>query len=393
MKKILSAFILSTCLCLSSVHVLAESTLGSEEPKTAVIEEMKMATFKDLKSSHWAYKHIQEGVKAGFIAGYPDGTFKPEQIVSNAEFMRMLVSGLGHDVPAKKEGQKWYSEFLNTAIGEEYLTKADGTNTKWDAQMTRTDVVNMSLSFLGKKPSNAKKSWYVATSMGLMVGMDAKGTLGENSKLTRAQSVTIVNRMIELKNGVKLEADKHAKSVAEVKYHRTNMFTFFSQYLDEREVDKVQESMFKKSFANGAYTTEAVGAYLIDLSDKNDPYRHLIAKGKLNGQPTSKLTSGFVQVIHYKLKATSNPLKLKMLDAMSASVQFGNQKGQQTVEMPRTAPTAISFSNATSGSVDYMYAKYYPQSIMKNPKSIEFSSTEPAYMGGKPTTHYLRYID
>ncbi len=51
--------------------------------------------FSDLSSGYWAYKSIIGLVDAGVLNGYPDGTFKPENRVTRAEFTRYLVSGLG----------------------------------------------------------------------------------------------------------------------------------------------------------------------------------------------------------------------------------------------------------------------------------------------------------
>ena len=43
---------------------------------------------------HWGESAIFEAVSAGFIKGYPDGTFKPDQSVTKAEFTAMLNRAL-----------------------------------------------------------------------------------------------------------------------------------------------------------------------------------------------------------------------------------------------------------------------------------------------------------
>lgn len=373
-------------------EVVTPPTQTVTPPTKEAVTVAQTKEFTDVKTTHWAYKNIQNAVAKGYVAGYPDGTFKPEQAVSNSEFMKMLVAGLGHDVPSQK-GQNWYAEYLKVALKEGYLKEAYTSTIHWGGLMSRTNVVDMSLSFLGKTPSNPKKAWYVATDIGLMVGMDAKGTLGEDKQLTRAQSVTIVERMIQLKNGGTLTADKHAKSVAEVKYHRTNMFTFLSHLINEREVDLIQERMFKQSFANGAYTTESLGNYLIDLSDPNDPYRHLLANRVLyGGQSLSSLNTGFVQAIHYKVKATSNPSNLPVLDSGEFVINFGVNP-LDTARTPKETDGGVSFYNGvTSGENEYIHLAYYPQSVLEKPKYIAFDTSEPAFISGKPTNHYLRYF-
>ncbi|MDO5027949.1 MAG: S-layer homology domain-containing protein [Bacillota bacterium] len=43
------------------------------------------ATFTDVDSDHWAYSAIAKAASAGWVSGYPDGTFKPNQAITRAE--------------------------------------------------------------------------------------------------------------------------------------------------------------------------------------------------------------------------------------------------------------------------------------------------------------------
>lgn len=47
--------------------------------------------FTDVKPDHWAYKTVVSAVQSGFIAGYPDGTFRPESPATRAEVASMLL--------------------------------------------------------------------------------------------------------------------------------------------------------------------------------------------------------------------------------------------------------------------------------------------------------------
>ncbi|MFQ7259970.1 MAG: Ig-like domain-containing protein [Christensenellales bacterium] len=48
------------------------------------------AYFKDLSSSHWAYNEIMKGVSAGYISGDASGTFRPDDPVSRQEAAVMI---------------------------------------------------------------------------------------------------------------------------------------------------------------------------------------------------------------------------------------------------------------------------------------------------------------
>lgn len=47
--------------------------------------------FTDLRTNHWAYRDIGAAQQAGWINGYPDGSFRPDNAVTRAELARILV--------------------------------------------------------------------------------------------------------------------------------------------------------------------------------------------------------------------------------------------------------------------------------------------------------------
>lgn len=51
--------------------------------------------FSDVKPGYWAYEPITKLVEQGILNGYEDGSFKPDNPVSRAEFSKMMVKGLG----------------------------------------------------------------------------------------------------------------------------------------------------------------------------------------------------------------------------------------------------------------------------------------------------------
>ncbi|MDZ8051526.1 MAG: DUF1565 domain-containing protein [Aulosira sp. ZfuVER01] len=51
--------------------------------------------FKDVKSDFWAYAAIKSAYQSQFVSGYPDGTFKPQQQIPRVQALVALASGLG----------------------------------------------------------------------------------------------------------------------------------------------------------------------------------------------------------------------------------------------------------------------------------------------------------
>lgn len=53
--------------------------------------------YPDVDESHWAYPQINILTEKGVIVGYPDGTFKPDENVTRAEFAAMAIRALGQE--------------------------------------------------------------------------------------------------------------------------------------------------------------------------------------------------------------------------------------------------------------------------------------------------------
>ena len=66
--------------------------------------QLKQGKFSDVSTSHWANGVIsyasEEKMKNGqnIVNGYPDGTFKPEDNITNAELLKMLVVATKKDL-------------------------------------------------------------------------------------------------------------------------------------------------------------------------------------------------------------------------------------------------------------------------------------------------------
>ena len=57
-------------------------------------------TFKDVNSSRWSYGFVEAAAKAGYIKGYPDGTFGPDKNITRQELAVLGVRVLGKEAEA-----------------------------------------------------------------------------------------------------------------------------------------------------------------------------------------------------------------------------------------------------------------------------------------------------
>ena len=76
--------------------------------------------FTDVAENHWASGYINAAVQTKVIAGYPDGTFKPEKEVTYAEAVTMVIRALGYGNVVDTEGT-WPTAYMLKAVELELL--------------------------------------------------------------------------------------------------------------------------------------------------------------------------------------------------------------------------------------------------------------------------------
>ena len=120
------------------------------------------ATFSDVKSNDWCYKYIGYLEKYDIIKGYSDGTFRPDDAVTRAEFVTMAVRyyDLFNDVKKSdytvnyKDLTKSYWAYSDIAYAKHigWLNGyADGTF-KGDNNITRAEVVTVTNHATNRTP-------------------------------------------------------------------------------------------------------------------------------------------------------------------------------------------------------------------------------------------------
>jgi hypothetical protein len=61
-------------------------------------------TFKDVPTSHWAHKAIQDAYKRGFFSGYPGGMFLPNQAIPRVQAIGVLAGAKNFNFSGNAEG-------------------------------------------------------------------------------------------------------------------------------------------------------------------------------------------------------------------------------------------------------------------------------------------------
>lgn len=172
--------------------------------------------FTDVPSNHWASSSISEMADKGIMSGIGNNLFAPSNTLTGAEFVTMIVRHFYED-KLGAGGEKWYSEFMAVAEKEgilagTYITAEDVINRYDMAQLMYNvlkaeGITTSSLSDTSKVadwsavPSTYRDAVSVCYNMGMLSGIDSKGTFNGTGVMDRAQAAVVMDRLLEVCSG------------------------------------------------------------------------------------------------------------------------------------------------------------------------------------------------
>lgn len=156
--------------------------------------------FKDVptKESHWAYDTIQWAVEKGVTKGYQDGTFKPNNYITEAEFLAILLGIYSNVKLTDLNTGHWANKFYEHAHKFE-LPLSDNRN----QPITRGYVARLISATFGYNYNQNRAIEYLFE-MGLSSGKTGKKTIEDyepNNKLTRAEAVQFLRNLNDKNSG------------------------------------------------------------------------------------------------------------------------------------------------------------------------------------------------
>lgn len=196
MKRLLCAILII------SISISSFTLLNASEP-----------VLKDI-GKHWAKDNITYLYNLRYIGGYPDGSYKPNNPVNVAEFLKMATLGIGYKL--ENNHVIWYENYVNKALEIGLITEGEFPNLT--APLTREQVAKIAVQavlHIEEKPSqeldelismnirdftkisdNKKQDVIDAYRIGLMAG-DNDGFFNPKGILTRAEMCTVIMRIMD----------------------------------------------------------------------------------------------------------------------------------------------------------------------------------------------------
>ncbi|MBR3933640.1 MAG: S-layer homology domain-containing protein [Clostridia bacterium] len=188
-----------------SVTYVPDTTAKPQEPSSV---------FFDI-NNHWAKAQIELLASMGVISGYPDGSFKPLNNVTRAEFTKMITVFAGiENIDASvnfadvKESD-WCYEYILKAFSGGLVNGISETEFKPESQISRQDVCVIISRYLGDKLSSSSELSYTdadevsdyaanavasLSAVGILTGYE-DGSFKPQSPITRAETAVILSRV------------------------------------------------------------------------------------------------------------------------------------------------------------------------------------------------------
>ena len=192
----------------------------SEKPENPVVNDTPDTgnkTFPDIEN-HWAKDYIAEAKEKNIITGDDKGNFNPENSVTRAELITMLMRAVeGNDTPydgtfSDVDSNDWFAPTIAKALSLGIIS--EDTKFRPNARITREEMCKMivnvyailggeietedELAFTDGESISPWAEEFVAkaVSAGLMNGID-ENTFSPKSGATRAQAATVICRMLK----------------------------------------------------------------------------------------------------------------------------------------------------------------------------------------------------
>ena len=129
---------------------------------TMTITSAQTALAASDTQGHWAESTINKWTSSGYISGYPDGTFRPNNAISRAEFVTLANKAFGYNTQASisfsdVRPQYWAYAEIQKGVAAGYI-KGDSVGTfRPGAAVTRQEAAVM-MAQIKKLQTNANAS-------------------------------------------------------------------------------------------------------------------------------------------------------------------------------------------------------------------------------------------
>lgn len=385
MKKIITIS-LAACMMFSGITAFADSitlSLGSDTNQLTAQHETESAIFTDTNVNDWYYPHMKMLVEKGGINGYDDGTFKPNNTITNAEFVKIIVGLV--DAGSIVYDAHWAEGYIQKAKGLGIVETDELPESEYDEPIRRQRMAKFAArtmeKVLGETPTQNTEQYiskitdwtevcenckpYVAEvySKGVICGMP-DGSFSGGNYTTRAEATTMLVRMIDAGYRVKMYGNVAFNENTDIMTDGKMTSAKSKEFMDYT----LENLKFYKE--NGKYY---VSGTFPELPDGFENWLMITSQSKKD-EPSFGLTTGFTMIEANKIPNTgsfkkelamSNPdnLDFVVIRIGVDAVDLPDSQAQSAYYNISTAHeneiTLVKETGETSETFEYDFSKLY----------------------------------
>ncbi len=189
------------CITLLSVFIFTVGCMGAD--------------FTDVSKNAWYYDTVKEMTDKGLLSGYNDGSFRPDDTITSAEFTTIVCKVKGVQPTSSQTGH-WAGGYMSAALEKGWYDYDEDppTGEKYNSPIERQLAVKILMKALAdsltydyntesakiKDFSQLNGRYYdtvlAAYSAGI-AGGDNRGNFNPQSSLTRAEACTLIERAMD----------------------------------------------------------------------------------------------------------------------------------------------------------------------------------------------------
>jgi len=204
-------------------------------------------------SSHWAKATIQTAIASGLASGYPDGSFKPENNITRAEFFSLVnnaykYSSMSQGAYTDVAVNAWYAPVISSARAAGYISGYPDGSIHPEMNISRQEVALIisriqSLNATSATPyfsdmaviSDWSKQAVAAVFQAKIMSGYPDGSFKPQASITRAEALVAVNNSLHIITVVTRTGIRGFDAIADVQAGSTERPT----YATATDVEKV----------------------------------------------------------------------------------------------------------------------------------------------------------
>ncbi len=210
----------------SLVVVITICTLGAFVPANAYAADVS-----DM-NGHWAREIVQKWIDQGAVKGYEDGTFRPENSITRAEFMSLVNSLFGYNIAndivfEDVATDAWYADTIGRAAAAGYIAGYPDGTIRPGSLISREETASILMKIMNLVSNEAATSAFkdlaaaswskgavgAVYSAGIMTGYP-DGSFQAQNNIKRAEALVALDKALRIKSGGLPEADTSLDYVA-----------------------------------------------------------------------------------------------------------------------------------------------------------------------------------